>query len=59
MNYSSDLRKHVLDFLDAGGSKAEASRLYNVSRTCIYNWLGAEDPLKPEKPGPRGLHRLD
>ena len=59
MSYSSDLRKRVLDFLDGGGSKAEASRLYNVSRTCIYNWLGAEDPLKRQKPGPRGPHRLD
>ena len=59
MSYSSDLRKRVLDFLSSGGSKAEASRTYNVSRTCIYNWLGAEDPLRRQKPGPRGPHRID
>ena len=52
MSYSSDGRKHVLDFVDKGGSKAEASRIYNVSRTCIYNWLAAEDPLSCPKPVP-------
>ena len=27
---------------------------------CIYKWLvSAEDPLRREKPGPRGPHRLD
>lgn len=59
MSYSLDLRKRVLDFLSIGGSKAEASRLYKVSRACIYKWLAAEDPLRREKPGPRGPHRLD
>ena len=59
MSYSSDLRKSVLDFLNNGGSKAETSRIYGVSRTSIYNWLAAEDPLTCKKPGPRGPHRLD
>ena len=59
MSYSIDLRKRVLDFLSEGGSKAEASRRYNVSRMCIYKWLAAEDPLCCKKPGPRGPHRLD
>jgi len=59
MSYSIDLPKRVLDFLNTGGSKTEAARLYNVSRTCIYNWLAAKDPLRCEKPGPRGPHRLD
>ena len=59
MSYSSDLRKSVLDFLNNGGSKAEASRAYGVSRTSLYNWLAAEDPLTCKKPGPRGPHRLD
>ena len=59
MSYSIDLRKRVLDFLSDGGSKAAASRTYKVSRTCIYKWLAAEDPLHLEKPGPRGPHRLD
>ena len=59
MSYSLDLRKRVLDFLSGGGSKAEASRTYKVSRACIYKWLATEDPLRREKPGPRGPHRLD
>ena len=59
MSYSSDLRKCVLDFISHGGSKAEASRMFKVSRTCIYNWLSAEDPLSCEKPGPRGPRDLD
>ena len=54
MSYSLDLRKRVLDFLNKGGSKAEAARIYNVSRACIYKWLAAEDPLHREKPGPEG-----
>ena len=58
MSYSSDLRKRVLDFVNAGSSKAEASRTYDVSRTCIYNWLDAKDPLSCQKPGPRGPHRI-
>ena len=60
MSYSLDLRKRVLDFLSNGGSKSEASHIYKVSRMCIYKWLvSAEDPLRREKPGPRGPHRLD
>ena len=57
MRYSLDLCERVLDFLSEGGSKAEASRTYKV--TCIYKWLAAEAPLRCEKPGPRGPHRLD
>ena len=59
MSYSSDFRKCVLDFLSKGGSKAAASRQFGVSRTCIYKWLNAEDPLACEKPGPRGPRDLD
>lgn len=59
MSYSSDLRKCVLEFIDKGGSKAEASRQFGVSRTRIYDWLAAEDPLACEKPGPRGPRTLD
>lgn len=46
MIYSIDLRKRVLDFVKAGGSKAAASRTFGISRRCVYNWLNAEAPLK-------------
>ena len=56
MSYSSDFRKCVLDFVSNSGSKAEASRRFGISHTCIYKWLNAEDPLACEKPGPRSLN---
>ena len=59
MRYSSDLRKSVLDFVNTGGSKAEAERTFGVSRRAIYNWLEAKAPLAHEKPGPRGPRALD
>ena len=59
MSYSSDLRKCVLDFVNTGGSKAEASRQFGVSRGIIYEWLNAEAPLTSQKPGPRGPRCLD
>lgn len=38
MTYSLDLRKRVVDFVVAGGSKAEASRRYEVSLWCVNDW---------------------
>ena len=38
MTYSVDLRKRVVDFVAAGGSKAEASRRYEVSLWCVNDW---------------------
>ncbi|MEM7758148.1 MAG: IS630 transposase-related protein [Cyanobacteria bacterium P01_A01_bin.40] len=38
MTYRVDLRKRVVDFVAAGGSKAEASRRYNVSIWCVNDW---------------------
>ena len=58
MRYSNDLRKRVLDFIEAGGSKTEASKRFSVSRAIIYRWLAAEDPFTYEKPGPRGPRAL-
>ena len=55
MAYSTDLRKRVLDFVNTGGSKAEAERTFCVSRRTIYNWLETPDPLACEKQGPKGL----
>ena len=51
MAYSTDLRKRVLDFIETGGKKSEASRRFSVDRSTIYRWLGAQDPLATEKPG--------
>ena len=59
MRYSTDLRKRVLDFIKAGGSKAEACRRFSVSRATIYKWLKAKDPFAYQKPGPRGPRSID
>lgn len=38
MTYSLDLRKRVVDFVNQGCSKAEASRRYKVSLWCVNDW---------------------
>jgi len=52
--YSEDLRKRVVDFVEQGGSEAEAQRLFQVSEWCVYDWLKRGKNLKAAKPGPSG-----
>ena len=59
MAYSTDLRKRVLEFINNGGSKVAAERLFGISRRTIYNYLEAEDPFACKKPGPKGPRCLD
>ena len=59
MRYSPDLRKRVLEFVQAGGSKTAATKRFNVGRTTIYKWLNAQDPFAYQKPGPRGPRSID
>ena len=59
MSYSSDFRKCVLDFVANGGSKAEASRRFGISRGIIYDWLSAQEPLTSKKPGPQAPRNID
>ncbi len=47
MTYSIDLRKRVVEFVTDGGSKAEASRQYQVSLWCVNDWCKRED-LTPQ-----------
>ena len=48
MTYSIDLRQRVVGYVERGGSKAAAARVFNVSRGTIYNWFGRES-LMPTK----------
>ena len=57
MAYSRDLRERVLAFVEAGGSKSEASRIFGVSRWCVYNWLKRVG-LAALKPGPKQPRHL-
>ena len=43
MTYGIDLRKRVVDFVNEGGSKAEASRRFEVSLWCVDDWRKRED----------------
>ena len=43
MTYSIDLRKRVVEYVSEGGSKAEASRRYEVSLWCVDDWCKRED----------------
>ena len=55
MSYSIDLRKKVIDYVNEGGSKASASRLFGISQPIIYRWLkkyclGDLRDSKPKRP---------
>lgn len=47
MSYSQDLRTCVITFINNGGSKSEAARLFSVGRTTIYAWL-KEPKIRPK-----------
>jgi transposase len=57
MTHSVDLRQRVVAFVNQGGEKTEAARLFKVSRWCVYNWLKRER-LEPEKQGPSKPYKL-
>ena len=50
MTYSIDLRKRVVSFVESGGSKAEASHRFSVSRRTVHYWLKRED-ISPKQHG--------
>jgi len=52
MTYSIDLRERAISYVNQGGSKAEAARLFKINRQTLYNWLHAVD-LTPKACGPR------
>lgn len=59
MRCSQDLRKRVIEFVRGGGSKTEAARRFQVSRSSVYNWTTVPDGLAYQRPGPKGPRRLD
>ena len=52
MAHSIDLRRRVVDFVNEGGTKAEASRRFKVSLWCVYDWFKRDD-LTPKKSSTR------
>lgn len=57
MSYSVDLRERAVSFVRCGGSRAQASALFQVGRTTLYRWLKAPD-LHP-KPALERRRKLD
>ena len=55
MTYQTPHRIAVISFIENGGSKVEAARLFKVSRDTIYRWLNLDD-IAP-KPPPKTRHR--
>ncbi len=49
--YALDLRERVVKFLNAGGSKAEAARRFDLGRRTVYRYLAAAQAgtLAPKK----------
>jgi len=43
MTYSVDLRKRVVAYVQSGGEKSEAGRIFGVTRPTIYRWLSSKD----------------
>ena len=57
VDYSEHLRQRVRQYVANGGSKAEASRLFDISRKTIDRWLNNDSPR--EKPGRTKPDTLD
>lgn len=49
MTYQTPHRIAAISFIKKGGSKAEAARLFKVSRPTIYRWLNLDD-IAPKPP---------
>lgn len=51
MAYELDLRKRVVAFVNSGGSKTTASKLFSVSRWCVYDWCRRHELASTPPPG--------
>ena len=52
MTYSLDIRERAVGFVQAGGSQAEATRVFGIDRKTLYHWLRCKT-LVPKVCGPR------
>ena len=61
MSYSVDLRERVITFIEEGGSKVDAARIFDVSRNTIYSWLTkkAERGTLKDDPPKRGWKKIN
>ncbi len=61
MSYSIDLRERVITFIEKGGSKVDAARIFGVCRVAIYSWLTkkAETGTVKDAPPKRGWKKIN
>ncbi len=52
MIYSLDLREAVISYINNGGSKIEAMRIFNISRATLYRWFGMNGRFLPKSDKP-------
>jgi len=58
MTYSYDLREKAIKYIEEGGSKSEAVRIFGVSRGTLYRWIGMED-VRPKRRRKGYTRKLD
>ncbi len=58
MTYQAPHRIAVLSFIENGGSKVEAAKLFKVSRDTIYRWLSF-DEITPKPPPKTRFRKID
>jgi putative transposase len=58
MAYGIDYRRRVISFVNEGGSKREAARLFKVHPDTIYEWLKRGEDLSP-RPAKHRQRKLD
>jgi len=59
MRCSADLRRRVVEYVRAGGGKAEAAQRFSVGVASVFRWLAMPEVEGWQKPGPRNGHKLD
>lgn len=59
MSYCIEYRRRVMKYIAEGGSKAEAARLFQITRDTLYRWIKAgPDDLAP-KPAKTRQRKID
>ncbi len=59
MRCSTDLRRRVMAYVQAGGSKAAAARRYGVGVASVFRWVAMPNVEQWQRPGPRNGYKLD
>ncbi len=55
--YSVDLRERAIAFIDEGGSKVDACRIFKIGHNTIYLWIRQRKDRGTIKPKARGKYK--